>query len=487
MPRRSLLRAGLTAPLLLAGLAAGVSSARMQAPVFDHAKHLPLFPGSCTTCHLGAAQTGASFWPNPVACGSCHDGEVKRRITWAPPAAAAASNLRFTHDRHRTATADSVACARCHAVGDNPRVVARRQVERCIGCHVPGSEHLAVDNTKCATCHFPLAEAKGFSAEHVAGFPVPPYHKKPGFGAGGGHAKLAEVKGPDGKPTVAASCATCHAQNFCANCHVNAPEVPAIRALGRDERSLVHHFKFAAPATHEATNFLAVHGRQALRNTASCAACHTQSSCTTCHVGSSLPRPVLALKPPGPGRAPGAQLTRHPPASHVAGWRERHSREASATPRACATCHMQADCLTCHRPDVAQPTGSGDYHPAGFVVKHPSAAYARQSTCTDCHNFQQFCVSCHAQAGLSARHSLGASSFHDARPSFILGHGQAARQSLESCVSCHVERDCTACHSSVGRGFRFNPHGPGFDAARLRKRNPEMCIACHGLAIPGVP
>jgi hypothetical protein len=146
---------------------------------------------------------------------------------------------------------------------------------------------------------------------------------------------------------------------------------------------------------------------------------------------------------------------------------------------------MQSDCLSCHRVEQSQPAKGGDYHPAGFLVRHPSAAYARQTTCNDCHNAQQFCVSCHAQAGLSAGRSLGRSSFHDGRAAFILGHGQAARQSLESCVSCHVERDCTACHSSVGRGFRFNPHGPGFDANRLRRRNPEMCIACHGLAIPG--
>jgi hypothetical protein len=50
-------------------------------------------------------------------------------------------------------------------------------------------------------------------------------------------------------------------------------------------------------------------------------------------------------------------------------------------------------------------------------------------------------------------------------------------------VSCHVERDCLTCHSAQG-GRRFNPHGPGFDAARLKQKNPEMCTVCHGAAIP---
>ena len=38
----------------------------------------------------------------------------------------------------------------------------------------------------------------------------------------------------------------------------------------------------------------------------------------------------------------------------------------------------------------------------------------------------------------------------DANPAFLLGHGKAARQELETCVSCHVERDCLTCHAAVG-------------------------------------
>jgi predicted CXXCH cytochrome family protein len=90
------------------------------------------------------------------------------------------------------------------------------------------------------------------------------------------------------------------------------------------------------------------------------------------------------------------------------------------------------------------------------------------------------------QSGLTARQNrLGGRGYHDAFPSFGLGHGQAARQSLESCASCHAERDCTSCHSAVAGGFRFSPHGPGFNADRLRKKNPGLCVACHGRDIPG--
>jgi hypothetical protein len=125
------------------------------------------------------------------------------------------------------------------------------------------------------------------------------------------------------------------------------------------------------------------------------------------------------------------------------------------------------------------------YHPAAFLTRHPSAAWSRQANCSDCHNPGQFCQTCHLQSGLTAgANRLGGRGFHDAIPNFSLGHGQAARQTLESCASCHAERDCTACHSSVGGGFGFSPHGPGFNSERLLKKNPSLCVACHGTAIP---
>lgn len=486
MAPRGIRLAVVSIPLVLAAIGAWAGSRQPTPPAFDHAVHAKLFPGACATCHLGASEPGASFWPAVESCAACHDGEVQPRVEWTPPVAPPPSNLRFAHDQHALATADSVGCAQCHTITDPRADVHRSVVGQCIDCHQPGGQHLEVANQQCATCHLPLPQATGLSRSQVAGFPVPSSHLQPGFGLKT-HGEGASVRGEDGRMTVAASCATCHAQNFCINCHVNAPEVPAIQALLPDERSLVHGFTFAPPPSHEAPNFVAVHGRDAQRNTQSCATCHTQPSCTTCHVTPAPPRQVNAMHQPGPGRAAGASTERRPPASHTRAFTEGHGPEATAAPRACATCHVREDCLSCHRPDLAQPAGGGNYHPAGFLARHPSAAYARQTTCSDCHNAQQFCASCHMQAGLSATRSLGGASFHDGRANFLVGHGQAARQSLESCVSCHVERDCTACHSLLGRGFRFSPHGPGFDPERLRRRNPEMCIACHGLGIPGVP
>jgi hypothetical protein len=118
----------------------------------------------------------------------------------------------------------------------------------------------------------------------------------------------------------------------------------------------------------------------------------------------------------------------------------------------------------------------------GFLSRHPAAAYARETSCAECHNQGRFCADCHVQAGLSARGPLRGG-FHDSKPSFLFAHGPAARQSLESCVSCHAERDCLTCHSDIN-GRSFNPHGPDFDADRMRRHNSQSCTVCHGSAIP---
>jgi predicted CXXCH cytochrome family protein len=234
-----------------------------------------------------------------------------------------------------------------------------------------------------------------------------------------------------------------------------------------------------APPSHAAAAFLSTHGATARRTPAQCSTCHTQENCLACHAAN--PRIVAAIPRGGPGRSPGVAITRKPPPSHTAAFREGHGTIAAATPATCAGCHARSQCLDCHRPTAAAAVRS--YHPAGFLERHPASAYARETSCQDCHNTGAFCAACHARAGLSTKVPLGAG-YHDAKRLFLAGHGVAARQSLETCVTCHAERDCLACHGSVG-GRRFNPHGPGFNAALLKKKNPEMCTACHGTNIPG--
>jgi hypothetical protein len=347
--------------------------------------------------------------------------------------------------------------------------------ERCLECHGGGTglAHLASPDTLCSTCHLPLVRAASLRPADIAAFPVPPSHREAGFLGRGGHGARATGTAE----TVAPSCAVCHARDFCMTCHVDAPEQPAIQALAPDPRAraIVVHLK--APASHGAETFLGQHGSAVRENAQACRTCHTRESCLACHASSQ--RVSVALLPAGSGRAVGAQPARRPPESHRESFANRHGAFAATSPASCAGCHVRPDCLQCHRPSAAAGRG---YHQAGFLSRHPVAAYARETSCSDCHSTGSFCAACHASAGLASTRPLG-SGYHDASRFFLLGHGQAARQNLESCTACHVERDCLTCHSALG-GRHFNPHGPGFDANRMRRKNPEMCTACHGTAIP---
>lgn len=484
MTRPSLRRAALvSAALLLALAASGPLRARLARDRFDHLAHRGLFP-TCTSCHTGIASAEGpgdrGVWPPAAACASCHDGTVEPRVDWNPPPAPR-TNLRFTHPMHaREVTgerADSaLRCQACHVEAGADRMAVELAIAgKCVDCHRPGVAHLELPDAECTTCHLPLAQAARLTADDIAGFPLPPSHEREEF-AGAGHARLARA----GPGPVAASCATCHAQNFCAGCHVNAPEVAAIGALAPDPR-VARRDSVAAPASHRAPGFIERHGDLASGGARRCVTCHTQESCLVCHVGT--PRVAQALVAAAPGRPAGAMTRRARPASHGTDFSATHAAPASASPQTCAACHARPQCLDCHVPNPAD--GSPGYHRAGFLATHPVQAYQRTASCSDCHNPAQFCSSCHASAGLASVDVPLDAGYHDAKRFFVAGHGQAARQSLESCVSCHTETDCMSCHATSTQGGRnLSPHGPGFDADRLRRRNPQVCTACHGGAIP---
>ena len=462
--------------------AGGRLAARLSNDRFDHWQHRRVFP-TCQGCHAGAQDSTQSIWPTASDCATCHDGTIEKKVDWSPPARSRPSNLRFTHRRHAARAVerlprDSVSCTSCHLAVRAPWMrVQRTRVRQCLDCHAIPTEHLASADTACATCHLTLAQATALPGERVGQFPAPPSHREAGFGERHGELAKPERAGEGTPGAVSPSCATCHARDFCVTCHVNAPELPVIQALAPDPRSLTIATKLEAPASHAAPDFVQRHGQAAERAPQKCATCHTQESCLTCHV--AQPAVAVAIHRAGSGRGPGASVERRRPASHGDDFADRHAPVASAAPRSCNACHARADCLDCHRPSAASAPG---YHPVGFLARHPASAYARETSCAECHNTGAFCADCHRQSGLSSRGVLQAG-FHDANRGFLLGHGPAARQSLESCVSCHAERDCLTCHASLG-GRRFNPHGPGFDAERLRKRNPQMCSVCHGAAIP---
>jgi hypothetical protein len=474
--------AGLAATLLAAMLVVTGPDPLPNRPAdrFDHAEHRELFV-SCATCHAGIEVAGRPEFPTARQCASCHDGTTEERVEWQPRMGPRAGNLVFDHLVH--AADSALSCAACHTDADTRwmRGVRGPVATQCVDCHAPGrgNDHVNLPDTACATCHVPLTAARGMTLERVNGFEVPSSHGSDAYRQGSGHGVAS--RGVNGE-RVAASCATCHVQQTCLACHVDAPETVAIQALGADGPAMSLTQGLEEPASHEATDFEVSHGRAAASGPASCVTCHTQESCAACHV-EVLPRAARALHPAGPGRAVGAQPEAALPSSHGAGWEDDHGAVAQAGMQTCTSCHVRQSCLTCHVPD---PAKAGSYHPASYLVRHPAEAYTRSTSCADCHNQGQFCQSCHETAGLVATRTLiGEGGYHDGNRQFFVGHGQAARQSLESCASCHVESDCLTCHSTAAVGGRgFSPHGPGFDAEQMYRKNPTMCTACHGMAIP---
>jgi hypothetical protein len=370
--------------------------------------------------------------------------------------------------------------------------VTRAAPESCQGCHTHrATAHLADDN-RCAVCHVPLTAAPAISVERVAALPKPPSHERGDFVST--HEPVTDL--------ASASCAVCHARESCARCHVNAGSEPLIASLGRDERvaRLVRGKTpvYPVPADHRSDDFTIAHGEAARANVARCATCHARPSCTTCHIGSLGTSVITRVPLAERGGASGVLLRLVPPRRratlltattadttpaepravrvHDADFRLNHQAVAAATPASCAGCHEQRFCTDCHGGE-----GTRRFHPANFTQRHAADSYGRETQCASCHNTELFCRSCHRQTGLASRGRLDAA-FHDAQPQWLLQHGRAARQGLQSCASCHVQRDCLTCHSTLGWGV--NPHGPGFAAGRLAQRNAPQCLLCH-LQVPG--
>jgi hypothetical protein len=346
-------------------------------------------------------------------------------------------------------------------------------LESCLACHGAGAAHL--EQASCVPCHRPLTGIPGLSAERIAAFPAPPNHASPAFLSE--HGPLAERD--------LSRCATCHARETCESCHPNAESVAAIRALEADARVLPQARRIAArwprPASHDDPAWLAEHGRgeQAIE---SCGNCHVRESCEACHLDglASLDR-LPAARAGGPQ---GALVARARPADHHPGFASAHGT-AALTQANCATCHAPALCESCHDPDgipsaldasVATLRGP-TFHPPNFVERHAAEAYGREADCSGCHSNETFCRDCHAGSGLAARDSR-TSAYHDAQPFWLLNHGAAARQGLESCASCHQQTDCLQCHSAKS-GWRVNPHGPDFDGGAFGDRNLAPCAVCH--------
>jgi hypothetical protein len=241
------------------------------------------------------------------------------------------------------------------------------------------------------------------------------------------------------------------------------------------------------PENHQVADFLMTHGAQAQANIQLCGVCHARDYCSGCHVNAYEVPAIQALEPDPEVAAYVARKAWPAPASHTPFWLDGHKAAAAGMTESCTTCHVvEQQCQTCHlgsetleRSKDAEYRRDVDlYHPFNFMQQHSAAAFNQETECASCHNPEVFCRDCHSNLGMAKQDFRTDAGFHNENPNFQFGHGQAARQGLESCAACHAQQDCLVCHSAKA-GRRVNPHGPDFDPEHLRSKNKGLCLFCH--------
>ncbi len=507
---------------------------------FPHEDHAGLF-ALCTGCHGGISRGDtATFYPNPESCANCHDGEQAERVEWSGPERRP-GNLIYDHADHAAEMEregeEAASCESCHTPAGATRmaVTGRAVPNRCLSCHEHEATKHYVD-ASCATCHRPLAET-GFDRGRIASLPEPADHDRGGFLIET-HGESAErslatcqtchtqerctschVEGAEREtvasmpaapagmelPDLAAryptpethesegwldvhgerarpgECSTCHTRQSCTTCHRDAPSSTVARLPdGRRTDAPGVAVERRAPASHRVPDFPTAHGDLAAADPGNCTSCHTEASCTDCHAGgvadareAGQRRELPAVASP----AATAGAEGGPAAGGSTAGARAQAADTTHTDTTAADTSSSADSDGAPWPGPAARSEPGGFHPENFMARHASAAYGNRMECSTCHSTGAFCRECHQQTGMGSSGRIGPG-FHDAQPLWLLRHGQAARQSLESCASCHRQRDCIQCHSTTG-AFSVSPHGPDFDAQRYADRNRQVCLACH--------
>ena len=340
---------------------------------FSHAFHVGEAGVACLDCHKGAStSTMASdnLRSTHDNCVTCHEEQVNTQCGYChrdtlniQSAVRPVRTIVFSHARHTAMK--SVECQMCHAGLDKTEYAGPANMPpmtTCITCH---------DNAKatgtCESCHTSFTNL--IPSDHL----VADFRKE--------HKKLTRLGG------LEVSCATCHTQNFCADCHGAAP----LERFGRSSLMSEPSPRSSSPTdgpkqmtlqmTHS-MNYRYTHGIDARAKATDCYSCHNaQTFCEQCHAaGDNLT----------PGMKPASHLAPGFTTFGVGSGGGRHAQLALRDIESCAACHdaRGADpvCITCH----IDPDGIKGIHPrthpAGFMQgDHGSWHTDPGAVCYNCH------------------------------------------------------------------------------------------------------
>lgn len=337
--------------LLAASVAATGCAKKMKAVEREEAPRAAVtFPHSvhveqgieCSDCHAGiekATSLRERHLPTTEKCKECHEDKT------APAAVQAEPRLTFSHAQH---LGQKLECSKCHQKLPEPgeaRFVP--SMDTCTSCH---NHQKDFNEARCTPCHvdlkaYPQVPQKTFAHQ----------------------GDWMRIHGNLARPS-AQSCAACHDQTYCAECHAAAttPARPSIVFPEEVQRDFIHR-----------GDYVSRHMIDANANPASCRRCHGTPFCESCHTQQNL------TTRSGDPRNP------HPPDWMNQASGHFHGDAARRDITGCAGCHDQgADslCVACHQVGgiADRPGVDNGPHPASFVSKHRGDSKANMP-CIACH------------------------------------------------------------------------------------------------------
>ena len=299
-----------------------------------------------------------------------------------------------------------------------------------------------------------------------------------------------------------ATCESCHdveattGDETCAMCHTGfdatamaRPKQLVIPTANLKFNHAVHVAKdIGCERCHGSVDKVKLATRQNLPKMETCLECHhpggeAAGACSTCHLTDERGK-VAKVMPNGARLVP--ELGNPFGVYHSPDYARQHEHDAFVRGDTCDACHTESECLACH--DAAIKTLK--VHPNDWITLHPVPAKHGALECQSCHNYQEFCATCHERVGIGQQSDprLRAANVSVHPPGWAteLGpnhHGVWASRDINSCASCHREEGCIQCHATRARGgdFGANPHPPGFraQACGLYQKNARVCLKCH--------
>lgn len=328
------------------------SSGSQAQIIFSHATHQKA-EVDCSTCHetvYEAENLSARHMPKEKVCLGCHKAEKDKSncgFCHGNPDKprtypAKTTELVFNHASHLERVKDED-CGVCHKQLHEPkdRLHHAPEMAVCLDCHQHQKQY---DEARCDVCHTDLWR--------YGLVPVSDFSHKGDFLRR--HSAEARASGQ--------SCAMCHEQAFCTDCHAMTTALrPELANPERVDREFIHRIGFEER-----------HHIEASADPALCMRCHGQSYCEDCHTRNNLT--PQGTNPRNP----------HPPNYALPGPNS-HAVDARVNIAQCATCHDQgrnSNCVSCHKVGGM----GGNPHPPGYSDQHPREEIDTNNMCRACHD-----------------------------------------------------------------------------------------------------